>query len=91
MKIARRFKYLIVSVIAFLVVGFYGLVTFNLSFMGPVANALKNFSMTDIYYQIQQSMGVADTCRFITIVDMTDLHNREFIASGLQDIMDYDP
>lgn len=91
MNIARRFKYLIVSVIAFLVVGFYYLVAFNLSFMGPVKNALNNFSMTDIYYQIQQSMGVADTCRFITIVDMTDLPNREYIAAGLQDIMDYDP
>lgn len=91
MDIARRFKYLIVSLIAFLVVGFYGLVTFNLSFMGPVANALKNFSMTDVYYQIQQSMGVADTCRFITLVDMTELYAREDLAAGLQDIMDYEP
>ncbi len=90
-KLPSPIKYIITSVIAFLVVGFYALVCFNLSFLGPVQRALNNFSMTDVYYQILQSTGAADTSSLITIVDMTDLPDRAAIASGLQDIVDAGP
>lgn len=91
MRYIRRIRYFIIACIAFLVVGFYAVVTFNLSFMGPIARALKNFSMTDIYTQILQSTGDPDTSQVITIVDMTELIERRDLAQALEDIMAYEP
>lgn len=82
----NRLKYPIITVIAFLVVGFYALVTFSLSFLGPVARALKSIEMTDIYYQIQQATGEPLESHLITIVDMTELIARRDLAQALEEI-----
>ena len=91
MNFFRKFRYLVIALLAFLVVGFYAMVTFNLSFMGPIQRALKNFSMADIYTQILQSTGAPDTSRVITIVDMTDLMARSDLAQALEEIMAFEP
>ncbi|MBO6026001.1 MAG: CHASE2 domain-containing protein [Bacteroidaceae bacterium] len=91
MNFFRKFRYLVIALFAFLVVGFYAMVTFNLSFMGPIQRALKNFSMADIYTQILQSTGAPDTSRVITIVDMTDLMARSDLAQALEEIMAFEP
>ena len=86
MRLLERLKYPIITALAFLVVGFYALVTFNLSVLGPVARALKSIDMTDIYCQIQQATREPLDCHLITIVDMTDLISRSDLARTLEEI-----
>ena len=66
-------------------------IAFNMSFMNPVAQAMKEFSLTDIYYYVMNDHGRVDTSRVITIVDMTDLHNRAAIADVLKEIQAANP
>ncbi len=46
--------------------------------------------MTDMYYQAM-AKGAPDTCRYITIVDMTDLQQRRDIAQLIDEIEAYNP
>jgi len=90
-KTIEYYKYPLVTAIAFAVVGFYALVTFNLSFMGPVARALKSIQMADIYYQISQGTSEPDSSHLVTLVDMTEIIQRGELAEALEDIMAYNP
>lgn len=59
--------------------------------LDPIKRAIKDFSFTDIYYEIQKESSVPDTSRIITIVDMTRLTNRVEIAGLLSDIEKHNP
>lgn len=76
---------------AFIIMAIFALFTFNTSFMSPLAKALKNLSMTDAFFKIQNSTSVPDTCQLITIVDMTELTSRGDIGQLLSDINDMHP
>lgn len=79
-------RHLSITIIAFMVVGAFALVTINVSFLNPIARALQDFSMTDMYYQALQSTATPDTSRAITIVDMTELYERRSIAETIEQI-----
>lgn len=59
--------------------------------LDPIKRAIKEFSFTDIYYEILKDGTTPDTCRFITIVDMTQLYDRSDIAHLLYNIGKYQP
>lgn len=71
---------------AFITMGILGAMAIKLAFLGPVAQTMKDFSFTDIFYHVLQENGTADTSHVITIVDMTDLPSREAIADKLEEI-----
>lgn len=77
----------------FLIIGLVCLVsllitgmTFTIPMLQPIGKALKNFSATDLFFQIENKMSKADYCKDIVIVDMTELNSRGDIANLLLDI-----
>lgn len=71
--------------VLFVFVGILGIATLNLSIFSPMKRAFDDFSMTDVYYEIQRNSSVEiDTT--IVLVDMTELRNRSDIAQIIQQI-----
>ena len=58
----------------------------NLTVFNPVKKALADFSMTDIFYEIQNSSGVKEFNDDIVLVDMTELYDRRKIAQCIRNI-----
>lgn len=63
----------------------------NLTFINPIKKAFADFSMTDIYYEIQNSSGVKEINNDIVLVDMTDLYDRRQIAACIEQIEQCQP
>ncbi|MBR1932791.1 MAG: CHASE2 domain-containing protein [Prevotella sp.] len=80
-----------VVLMSFLAMGFLGMLALNVSFLSPVANVMREFSHTDVYYQVLQESGNVDTSQVVTIVDMTDLRQRGNIATVLERIEEQQP
>lgn len=82
----RRLRNPLVVCLSFVVVGIFALVTLNLSFLNPIEQVVKDFSMTDIYYQVLRDTGEPRESRAVTIVDMTELYSRSDLARVLDNI-----
>ena len=72
---------------AFAAVGVLASLALNLSFLNPVAQIMKGFSLTDIYYHVQQEYSTPDTSRVVTIVDMSEIKDRFHLAEALEAIV----
>ena len=91
-KIRKRLVHYLASVaIAFGIVGFYAVLALNLSIFNPLVAVLKEYSMTDFYYQVIGTTAERDTSRIITIVDMTELKDRRDIAYALNEVLEQHP
>lgn len=73
------------TIVAFLLIGLLHFITFNISVFNPVAQGLKGFSTTDLFYRMMLE-APRDTNDVIVIVDITDLYDRDSIASVLEKI-----
>ena len=81
------FRHIIITMLAFVLVITFALIAFNLPFMSPVAEAIKEFEMTDVYCQILQDTDDGEEVSdVVTIVDMSELYSRRELAKGIQDI-----
>lgn len=76
---------------AYATLGLLASLALNLTFLNPVAQTMKGFAFTDIYYHVMAEHGERDTSRVITIVDMTELVNRADIADVLAQIEEANP
>ena len=76
----------IVVLSGLLLLGLLRVITINIDFLNPIADALDNFSVTDIIFEIQHDESKAKTNEMITLVDMTELSDRGDIANLLQEI-----
>lgn len=83
--------HLIITISAFLLLWLLGVITFSLDILNPVADALDNFSITDVFFDIEHSGSEPEQSDLITLVDMTELHKRGDIASLIEDINLNDP
>ena len=72
------------TVLAYLILGLYALVAFNLKVFNPIAKAIGNYSIEDFYYNILGTSDGQDTSRVVTIVG-TDQSSR----LGKDDSRDY--
>ncbi len=79
----RAVRPLAVAFFAFVIVRFYGLIAFNLSFLSPISEAIKSISLTDKYYQMMSERE----SRLIVIVDLSPLQSRRDIALALSEIV----
>ena len=79
-----------ITAIAFLLIGLLRFVTFHVDVFNPVAQAIKGFSTTDVFYDMMLA-SPPDTSSTIVIVDITQLHDRDSIASVLDEISDLEP
>lgn len=85
-KWSEWLRHVIITVLAFVVVGVFALFALNLSFLNPIAQVVKDFEMTDIYYQILQDTEEVEEDDDVTIVDMSELYSRRDLAVTLHNI-----
>ena len=69
-------KALVVVGFSFVIVWGYAQIALNLSFLNPISEVIENFSITDKYYQMMPEREN----RYISIVDLTSLHDRQEIG-----------
>lgn len=90
-KLKQPARHCFVVLFAFATMGLMALLALNLSFLSPVAQVMRNFSLTDIYYHILKDTGSSEPSHVITIVDMTDIIDRDALASVIEDIEECSP
>lgn len=84
-------SYIAITMLAYLMMGFFALITVSVKPLDPLSSAVKNFSFTDIYYEILNEGAAKDTSNLVTIVDMTELYRRSDLAQTMDDIMKFKP
>lgn len=82
--------HLLITIGAFILLGVLSFITFNISFFNPVGKALKAFSVTDLFFEIQ-SYGKPGESGVIAVVDISDVGERGEIASILERVALCDP
>lgn len=88
----NKFLYnVMATLIAFGIVGVYALFALNFTLFNPLVQVLRQYSITDFYYQVIGSSAVRDTSRIVTIVDMKDLYDRRDIAYALSEVQEQHP
>lgn len=83
---ARWHHHVVVTLLAVTIMTLFAIITIKVDYLAPVKRALAGFSFTDVYYQIETEGSDPDTCRYITIVDLTRVTERGQIAKVLRDI-----
>ena len=83
--------YFITTLLAFFSVWILAVAAMNFSLLSPVAQAVREFSMTDVYYHVMSESQPTDTSRLITIVDMTYVEGRRKLARAMEAIMEQQP
>lgn len=78
--------HLVVTLLTFVQILLIGIFVYNINFLNPIAEALKNFSITDIFFEIQHSGQDETSDDLITLVDMKDLRDRGSIGFLLDEI-----
>ena len=77
--------------LAFAIVFVLATFAVNTSFLSPIAEVVKDFEMTDVYYQILQEADSWEESDEITIVDMSDLYSRRELAGALEEVAQQKP
>ena len=90
-QVRSLLRHFIVTVLAFLLVAVFAFTAYKMPFMSPIAEAIKDYKMTDVYYHILQDTEEADTSDVVTIVDMSDLYTRRELAEALETIEQCQP
>ena len=85
-----RPREMVIVAVAFLIIGLLRFVTFHIDVFNPVAQGLKGFSTTDVFYDMMLA-SPADTSSAIVIVDITRLHDRDSIATVLEEVDALEP
>ena len=67
---------------SFIIVWGYIQIALNLSFLNPISEAIKSFSMSDKYYQMMSEKE----SRLVVLVDLTNLYDRADIAQALEEL-----
>jgi CHASE2 domain-containing sensor protein len=84
-------RHIITTLIAFVLVALFAFTAYKVPFMSPMAEAIEDYKMTDVYYHILQDTDDGDTSDVVTIVDMSDLYSRRELATALKAIEQCQP
>ena len=87
-------RHVIVTVLAFGIVGMYALFALNLSMFKAIPAFSNDYTINDFYYTILNattSEEEIDTSMVVTMVDMTELPDRRALSEALEDIMALEP
>ena len=97
-QVSRLLRYvfhldhLLITLLAFAVVGVLAMATFHLDFLSPVKQALQNLSLTDLFYKVKNVGETAGTRqRVVAIVDMSELQSRADIGRLVGRVVDAGP
>ena len=83
--------HLLILLGAFVLLGLLRFLTFNVSFLNPVARALDAYSLSDLYFEIQHYGKEPAASDAIAIVDVTDCSDRGELALLLERITACEP
>lgn len=83
--------HIIVAIFTILIIKLLVVIALNFSFFSPVVRAVDSFSMTDVYYWIQNRELPTETNTEITLVDITELSRRKDIAQVISEIKSMNP
>ena len=85
------FDYIGICLIAFLLVYILVLASLNLSIFNPLKQALDDFKMTDVYFEIMRSSKEKEFNKDIVLVDVTKLEDRDAIARAISKVNSCSP
>lgn len=83
--------HLLITILMGLIVLLLTVITVKTPALNPIAKAMKNISVTDLFFKLENKFAKTDTCKDIVIVDMTELHSRADIGNLLTEINDAHP
>lgn len=83
--------YIGICVIVFLLGYILVFASLNISFLNPLKQALDDFKMTDLYFELMQSGKEKELNNDIVLVDVTKLTNRDAIAKAINDVNSCSP
>lgn len=82
----------LVAAIAMTLIVVLGWLSFNIKFLSPVARAIQEFSLSDMYYKIEwQEDGTPEMSRDIVMIDITEVRKRDEIANVIKNVMQCKP
>lgn len=93
-KILKQFfhiDHLVITLLSFLFIAIILTLAVNISFFNPIERAIESFSMIDVCYQVEKDTQVPDTSRLITIVDISEVKDRDKIALMVDSIREAEP
>ena len=82
--------HVIITLFGFALLAILSVMVVNIGFLNPVSQALENFSITDMFFEIEHT-DEPEECNIITIVDMTELYDRGDIAELIQEVDECNP
>lgn len=81
----------LVSLIAVLILGVLDTAVSRIHLLDPLYRSINNFHLSDMFFQIMADSGEDTESSLITIVDISELHDRGQIANVINEINKYDP
>jgi len=84
-------SHVFVALLTLIIVWICSLIAMNISFFDPIKRAMRDFSLSDVYYQVMQESGDVKESKLITIVDMTTLYDRGRIAQVIEEVNQCNP
>lgn len=84
--------HILVTIVTMILMAVLGWLSFNIKFLSPVARAIQEFSLSDMYYKIDwQENGSPEISHDITLVDITPLTKRSEIARVIDEVRKCSP
>lgn len=80
-----------ICLIVFLLVYVFVLASLNLSIFNPLKQALDDFKMTDLYFELMRSSKEKELNKDIVLVDVTKLEDRVAIAKAISEVNSCEP
>lgn len=79
-------EHLVIAILTIVILGVACLIVVNISFLNPISEAVDDFSMTDMFYEIEHSDRQESENSIISIVDLTNVYDRGRIGEILANI-----
>lgn len=79
-------EHLVIALMAVAMLGVGWMLIVNIGFLNPVAEAIDDFSMTDVLYKIENAEPSGEVSEAVTLVDITPVYDRGAMADILGEI-----
>ena len=85
------YDYIGICIIVFLLCYILVFASLNLSIFNPLKQALEDFKMTDVYFELMRSDNDKELNKDIVLIDVTKLTSRDSLAQAIVDINSCSP
>ncbi len=91
LKDCFKIEHLIVALVTLLLLSLLIFISINIKFLSPVAKAVEEFSLTDLFYQAIQTEQNEIPVNEVTIVNIKDQHDRTILGRTISEITQFSP